>query len=137
MIGRSLIFLTSTIAILLLVTGCGEKHVGLTPAPTVPAAIGSADLSPDDNGNTVVDLKVQHLAKPEDLKPSRAVYVVWIQPPGADPIKQGQLKVNDNLEGELRTPTTYKRFKIFITAEDSASVIRPSGQEVFHRDIID
>jgi hypothetical protein len=114
---------------------CSEKQVHLTPATSVPAATATADVSHDDNGNTIVDLKVKHLAKPENLTPSKAVYMVWIQPHGQAPIRQGQLKVNDDLEAEFKTPTTYRSFEIFVTAEDSASVSNPTGQEVLRQDI--
>ena len=128
------LFLMFFSALFFLTVGC-EKQIHLTPATTVPAASAIADVSHDGNGNTIVDLKVKHLAKPENLTPSKAVYMVWIRPRGAAPIPQGQLKVNDNLEAEFRTPTTYKSFEIFVTAEDSASVSSPSGQEVLHQDI--
>jgi hypothetical protein len=114
-------------------SACGKKHVNLNPATSVPAATATAELTHDDNGNTLVDLKVKHLAKPENLSPPRSVYVVWIQPSGATPIKQGQLQVNSNLEGEFKTPTTYKSFEIFVTAEDSAMVNQPTGQEVLRQ----
>ena len=120
-------------ALFLLATSCSEKQVHLTPSTTVPAAAAVADISHDDNGNTIVDLKVKHLAKPENLTPPKSVYMVWIQPNGEAPMKQGQLTVNDNLEAEFRTPTTYKTFQIFVTAEDSASVTSPTGQEVLRQ----
>jgi hypothetical protein len=129
------IYLVFIAALLFVVAGCGEKQVRLTPGTSVPAATAVAKVSQDDNGNTIVDLKVKHLAKPENLSPAKAVYMVWIQPQGAAPIKQGQLNVNDNLEAEFRTPTTYKSFEIFVTAEDSTSVTSPSGQEVLRQDI--
>jgi hypothetical protein len=34
------------------------------------------------------------------------------------PVKQVQLRVNSNLEAEIKTPTTYNFVKIFVTAED-------------------
>jgi hypothetical protein len=129
------IYLVFLSTLFFLLTGCSQKEIHLTPAGSVPAASAVAKVSQDDNGNTIVDLKVKHLAKPENLNPAKSVYMVWIQPHGAAPIKQGQLQVNDNLEGELKTPTTYKSFEIFVTAEDSAAVNSPSGQEVLRQDI--
>ena len=118
---------------LLMASACGKKQVKLNPASSVPAASATAQLTHDDNGNTIVDLKVKHLAKPGNLTPSRSVYVVWVQPRGGAPIKQGQLQVNSNLEGEFKSPTTYKTFEIFVTAEDSSEVTQPSGQEVLRQ----
>ncbi|MFY9789948.1 MAG: anti-sigma factor [Candidatus Sulfotelmatobacter sp.] len=122
-----------TFAVLGFAFGCGKKHVNLNPASSVPAATASAVLTHDSNGNTIVDLKVKHLAKPENLTPPKSVYVVWIQPRGGAPIKQGQLEVNNNLEGEFKSPTTYKTFDIFVTAEDSGDVTQPTGQEVLRQ----
>jgi len=82
-----------------------------------------------------VDLKVKHLAKPENLTPPHSVYIVWMQPRGGAPIKQGQLEVNSNLEAEFETPTTYNSFEIFVTAEDSSMVTQPTGQEVLRQTV--
>jgi hypothetical protein len=126
--------LVALLAVALLNSACGHK-VKLNPAPSVPAATATAELTHDSNGNTVVDLKVNHLAKPENLTPPRSVYIVWIQPRGGTPIKQGQLQVNSNLEAEFKSPTTYKSFDIFVTAEDSALVTQPTGQEVLRQTV--
>jgi hypothetical protein len=117
-----------------LLAGCA-KRVPLTAATSVPAAAATADLTHDRNGNTIVELRVKHLAKPENLTPAKKVYVVWIQPTGSSPIKEGQLQVNNNLETRFRTPTTYKDFSIFLTAEDSAAVEQPTGQEVLRSQV--
>lgn len=115
--------------------GCGRKHVNMSPASSVPAASATATLTHDSNGNTIVDLKVKNLAKPENLTPPKSVYVVWIQPRGGEPIKQGELRVNDKLQGEFKAPTTNKTFDIFVTAEDSANVDHPTGQEVLRQTV--
>ena len=120
-------------AVLAVTVGCGKKHVNLNPASSVPAASATAVLTHDSNGNTIVDLKVKNLAKPENLTPPESVYVVWIQPRGGAPIKQGQLEVNNKLEGEFKSPTTYKTFDIFVTAENSGQVSQPTGQEVLRQ----
>jgi hypothetical protein len=114
---------------------CGKKEVRLTPSASVPAATATAQLSQDKNGNPVVELKVKHLAKPENLTPPKSVYVVWIQPRGGQPIKQGQMQVNDDLKGEFRSLVPYKSFQIFVTAEDAGTVTEPSGQEVLRQDV--
>lgn len=121
--------------LLLLLTACA-KHVHLTPATTVPAASAKADITHDSNGNTLIKLDVKHLARPENLTPPASVYVVWVQPRDGAPIKQGQLQVNKNLNAHFRSPTTYKTFRLFVTAEQSASVTTPSGQQVLSQDVM-
>lgn len=128
------IYFAVLLAALLSCVACAKK-VKLNPANSVPAATATARLTKDSNGNTIIDLKVKHLARPENLTPPKSVYVVWIQPRGSSPIKQGQLEVNNNLEGEFKSPTTYKSFDIFVTAEDSSSVTAPTGTEVLRQTV--
>lgn len=120
-------------AVALTLTACGGHKYKLNPSMTVPAATGTVQAGHDKNGNTTVDLKVRHLAKPANLTPSRVVYVVWIQRPGMGPENQGQLQVGDNLEGEFKTTVPYNNFEIFVTAEDNPHTSVPSGQEVLRQ----
>jgi hypothetical protein len=119
----------------LLLAGCGEKKVRMTTAPQVPAATGTAELSRDSNGNTVVDLKVKHLAPPDKLTPPKTGYVVWIQSRGGAPENKGQLRVNENLEGEFKSPAPQKTFDIFVTAEDNPRADTPQGPEVLRQSV--
>jgi hypothetical protein len=121
---------------LILMLGACAKHVRLTPATTVPAATAKADITHDSNGNTIINLDVKHLAKPENLTPPASVYIVWVQPRDGAPIKQGQLQVNDDLSAHFKSPTTYKTFRLFVTAEQSANVTSPSGQQVLSQEVV-
>jgi hypothetical protein len=114
---------------------CGHKKVAMTAASTVPAATGHAEIGTDRNGNTTIDLKVQHLAKPENLTPAASTYVVWIQPRGGAPQNQGALQVNSDLNGEYKGTTPYKNFDILVTAENDAKTNTPSGQEVMRQHV--
>ncbi len=119
------------IAMLLALTGLAHaRDIRLTADPSVPAAVGKAELNHDRNGNLQLKIEVKHLAKPTALTPSKQVYVVWIQGRGKEPEKQGQLKVNDNLEGSFEGSTPYPMFDIFITAEDSPAATTPSGPQL-------
>ena len=107
----------------------------LTSTSTAPAATGDVDVDKDANGNTKIDLKVEHLARPSELGPTRSTYVVWIQPPGSPPEKLGQLRVNNDLKGELKAATPLRTFDLFVTPEDSGSVPAPSGPVVLRTTI--
>ncbi len=98
----------------------------------VPAAQGTVHTDTDRNGNTGVEVKVQHLAKPHDLQGGYDTYVVWVQPRGQSPQNVGELRVNNGLEGSLRTDTPAKTFDLFITAEQNARAEAPSGPEIMH-----
>src|SRR6266571_4777231 len=133
---RREIVLCTALALLTLAAACGKKQVQLNPAISNPAATGRAELTTDRNGNTVVDLKVKHLAKPENLTPAKTVYVVWFQPRGGPAENRGALRVNEDLAGEYKGPTPYKSFDIFITAEDNPSVTVPTGTEVLRQTVM-
>ena len=106
--------------------------VPLIADPSVPAASGRIHFEHDKNGNLKFHIDTRHLARPTALTPGKSVYVVWIQPPGKDPINAGVLTVNDQLVGSFRGTTPYPGFDVFVTAEDSANVDHPSGPHVLH-----
>lgn len=128
-------FVSSLILLLAATVACGGKNVHMTPASTQPAAQGVAELKHDKNGNLTVDLKVKHLAKPEALTPPKSTYVVWIQPNNGSVNKLGDLRVNDKLEGEFKSPVPVANFQIFVTAEDGPTVSQPSGTEVLRQTV--
>lgn len=126
---RALPFLC--IAVVLSFAGLAlAKDIRLTADPSVPAAAGKAQLDHDRNGNHKVKLEVEHLAKPQALTPPKQTYVVWIQSRGKEPENQGQLKVNDNLQGSFETTTSYPVFDIFVTAEDNPAATTPSSPQL-------
>lgn len=109
--------------------GGGHKVV-MTSAASVPSAKGTVTIRHDRNNNTTVDMKVQHLAHPSALTPSAIVYVVWIQANGHPAENQGELAVDNNLNGRFKGSTSYKQFSIFVTPEQSAQVRMPTGEQV-------
>ena len=111
------------------------NKIQLTAASIVPAARGEIEVGKDHNGNTEIKMTVQHLARPDNLSPPTAAYVVWIQEQGASAENQGQLEVNKNLEANFRTVTPLKNFDLFVTAEPAATAKSPSGPEVLRSNI--
>lgn len=98
---------------------------------SVPAASGIISAKKGSpNRNTELDIKVTNLAPPSKLTPPANVYVLWIRPIGGDATNAGAIRVNKNLDGELKTVTTAKSCDIFITAEQSATVTSPEGPKV-------
>ena len=104
---------------------------------TVPGATGSVATHFDKNGNTIVMLKVDRLAKPSELTPPGNIYIVWFQQQGQPPEKEGQLVVNNKLKGELETTTMLKNFKVFVTSETDPTANAPSGQQVLQTTVQD
>ena len=119
-----------TVIVIFCTLVCAAKDFPLTASSIVPAAKGSAHVGKDRNGNTEVKIKVEHLAKPENLSPPQASYIVWLQDKESEPENQGELKVNGKLEGSFQTVTPHRSFDLFVTGEKDASVKAPSGPEV-------
>ena len=107
------------------------KKFPLTAAAVVPSAQGEVETGRDDNENTAVELKVEHLAQPENLTPPRTAYVVWFQERGgSNPTMQGQLRPDRKLKARFRTVTPMKNFDVIVTAESDANATSPGGTEV-------
>ena len=80
-----------------------HKEIKMTSGPGVPAATGVVKVQRDkDNGNIMLDIKVDHLARPSTLSPPATGYLVWVRPKEGDAVKQGAIRVDKNLSGELK-----------------------------------
>ena len=100
-----------------------------------PAAAAQLTDQKDDNGNTKLKIHVYHLAKADALTPAREAYVVWIEPSGQPAQNMGVIKVNDNLESEFSTRTPFKKFKVYVTAEDGPKVTTPGGDKILEANV--
>jgi hypothetical protein len=115
---------------LALVPASYAKNYHMTASSTVPAATAELEVAKEKNGNIQVDLKATHLAKPGRLTPSANAYVVWFQQEGSQPQSQGELRVGDDLNAELKSTTTLHNFKVLVTAETDSQTRVPSEQVV-------
>lgn len=114
----------------------GGKTYHMTADSSVPAASGIVSVHRGGaNRNTELDIKVSNLARPANLATPGNVYIVWLRPNGQAPASQGALRVNKNLDGELKATTTSKDCEVFITAEQSATATAPTGAQVLHTHI--
>jgi hypothetical protein len=109
-------------AVLAVATVGLAKTYHMTSMTIVPGAAAEVNVANEKNGNIQIDVKAQHLAKPGLLTPPATSYVVWFQQEGSDAQSQGQLRIGDDLKGELKSTTTLNNFNVIITAEtDSAT----------------
>ncbi len=125
---RKFVFLIT--AFVLFCTLLLAKKISLTASSIVPAAQGIVDIGKDRNGNTELKVQVEHLARPDNLTPSESVYIVWFQDHESPAENQGELKVNNKLQGTFQTVTPHKTFDLFVTAEQDKTVKAPAGPEV-------
>ncbi|MGH9572064.1 MAG: hypothetical protein ACRD40_00825 [Candidatus Acidiferrales bacterium] len=133
--GIRLIF--AVISVCAMAMSVWAKKFALTASHAVPAATGTVETHLDKNGNTAVDIKVHHLARPANLTPPATVYIVWFQQSGSEPQKEAELKVSDNLDGELKTTTQWKTFDLIISAESDPAAKLPSDNQVMRTSIRD
>ena len=125
---------------LLIVTGltalscAGRNELQLTSSPDIPGAQSTAKVSTTDNGNTQIDLIVEHLASPERIDQDATVYVVWVRGNEADaqPQNLGALKVNDDLKGSISATTPLRSFDLYVTAEPSQLSTAPKGRTLLY-----
>jgi hypothetical protein len=96
-----------------------------------PAAIAHISYQRDQNNNTAVDLRVDHLSAPQKLDPTLTTYVVWVAPMfGGNYEPRGALQVGADRSGEIKFITPLDRFKVVVTAEASPMVAQPRGKIV-------
>ena len=128
-------FLTLIFGFVLLSGIAAAKKYPLTADKSVPAARGQVDVGRDKNGNTKVEMEVEHLATPENLSPPKTAYVVWFQERGSDAANQGTLKPNKGLKANFKSVTPMKSFDVIVTAESDSNAKTPSGVEVLRTSI--
>ncbi|HEX3661033.1 MAG TPA: hypothetical protein VHU89_06355 [Acidobacteriaceae bacterium] len=115
--------------------GGGGRTVHMMAGNVTPAPQGTVQVKTGNNGNTTLDVKARALAPPSSLTPAENAYVLWIQPPDQAAQNQGRIKVDSSENAELQTRTPYKRFKVFITAEENAKAQTPMGPKVLSADV--
>ena len=126
-------FIAPAMLVAFAVTACGGPlTLNLVGSPEVPAAEATVKARSTDNGNTSIELAVKHLAPPTRVNPQAAAYVVWVvgTETGAQPTNLGGLKVGDDLSGKFTAVTPLRAFQLFITAEPSQLVTRPTGRNL-------
>ncbi|MGZ8425995.1 MAG: hypothetical protein ACXWYD_13680 [Candidatus Binatia bacterium] len=114
--------------------GCVQT-VAFRGSQEVPAALGEAKVSTDDNGNAVVKVEIEHLAPPENLSPPKQMYVVWAQTPNGRFVNLGQMTVGENRVGQFNGVTALKEFRLVVTGEDIPATITPSKQEILTTEV--
>lgn len=124
--------LFGSIGLALAVFACGGSSSKMNAAPATPAAMANIDAREGDNGNTKLEVEVQHLAPPASVAQDASVYVVWAKPHAGDPTAQnlGALQVDSDRKGKLETTTALRSFDVVITPESSSQVTKPSHDPV-------
>lgn len=131
---------TAIFAILILSSmDASAKKVRFLTSQIVPAAVGYAKITRDENKNYVIKINLTNLAESKKLQPSKQIYVVWMLTDDQITKNIGQLKsspvlFSKKLKATLLTATPFRPVKIFITAEDDGSIQFPGMQMVLSTD---
>lgn len=126
--------LIALILIAISLYSCSQKLQFLR-STVVPAAEGKVKIKKDDNKNYALDLNIVNLAGPEKLLPPKKHYLVWMETERNTFKNLGQLKSSDGLfsnklKASLSTVTPFQPKRIFITAENDATINYPYGVTV-------
>ena len=124
--------------VLFSLTSCAKKVSFLTSS-VVPAAQGYVQVKNDNNKNYAISIHLTDLAEVKRLQPAKQTYVVWMETNDASTKNIGQIKsstgfLSKQLKASFETVSSLKPVKIFITAEDDASIQSPGMQVVLSTD---
>ncbi|MBC7534343.1 MAG: hypothetical protein H7258_01465 [Ferruginibacter sp.] len=116
------------------VSSCARK-ISFQTSSVVPAAQGSVKVTKDKNENYKIKISLINLAEPTRLQPSKSTYVVWMETADNRTKNIGQINsstgfLSSKLKADFETVSSFKPVKIFITAEDDASIRYPGMQVV-------
>ena len=115
---------------------CATKFPFL-PSGTSPAAAGNVHASIDANGNSWVELELEHLALPGTLTPARSTYVVWAESQFGRQVLLGRIKVEDDRSASWEGTVPFEKFRMILTAEDIAWPERPREPYVVQTDYVE
>lgn len=119
-------------------SACTSKYAFQTSAAE-PAARGTVKVKKDGNKNYLIKIDISNLAEVKRLEPSRQAYVVWMT--GAEDVVKniGQIRssssmISSKLKASFQTVSSNKPYRIFITAEDDATVTVPGSMMILSTD---
>ena len=131
---RSIFAVTAVIFVLSYLTSCARK-ISFQNSALVPAARGNVKIKKDNNNNYRIQISLDDLAEPKRLEPSKNTYVVWMETVNDVTKNIGNINsstgfLSNKLKASFETVSSTKPTKIFLTAEDDASIQNPGVQVV-------
>jgi hypothetical protein len=120
--------------VVLYLSSCARK-INFQSSSIVPAARGNVKVKKDNNNNYNIQISLSDLAEPKRLQPSKSTYVVWMETASNTTKNIGQINsstgfLSGKLKASFETVSSTKPTKIFLTAEDDASIQYPGSQVV-------
>ncbi len=118
-----------------LALSCASVTQPLQAGGATLGAEGTVSAESGANGNTVIAVRVKHLAPAMSVSPEATVYVVWVRPRGGPAQNVGAITLNTNLEGSMETTTPHHRFTVLVTPEPGPLVAQPTTAPVFTSEV--
>jgi hypothetical protein len=131
---KNILLAVFTILLMASFTSCVTK-AKFEKSAVVPAAQGTVKVKKDKNKNYSIQLDISNLAESERLTPAKKTYVVWLVSDQSETKNLGQFNsksgtFSSKLKASFKTVTSNEPVKIFITAEDDATVQYPYGEVI-------
>jgi hypothetical protein len=122
------------IAIIFSFQSCATK-INFLNSIVVPAAEGFVKVKKDNNNNYAIRIELSNLAESGRLQPAKRTYVVWMETDREVMKNIGQINsstslLSKRLKADFETVSPVKPTRIFITAEDDATIQYPGAQVV-------
>jgi len=131
---KNIFFIAIVATMIASFSSCATKTHFLSSA-VAPAAEGVVKVKKDNNNNYHIGINITNLAEPSRLQPARNTYVVWMEGNDNETKNIGQIKsshslISKQLKGSFETVSAVKPKKIFITAENDASLQYPNYSDI-------
>lgn len=135
---RSAILGISAIIVVISLSGCASTHSFLS-STVVPAARGDVKVKKDGNDNYQIKVDIKNLSEVKRLQPPKDAYVVWMVDENEvikniGQINSGSTMISSKLKASFHTVSAAKPHRIFVTAEDNATVTVPGSIVVLTTD---
>lgn len=128
------IVIIAAVALVFCLNSCARK-INFQSSSVVPAARGDVKVKKDNNNNYHIQISLSNLAESNRLQPAKNTYVVWMESSDNATKNIGQINsstgfLSDKLKANFETVSSTKPTRIFVTAEDDASIQYPGSQVV-------
>jgi hypothetical protein len=131
---NTILAIVAAMIVLFFFSSCARK-ISFQTSSVVPAARGDVKVKKDNNNNYSIQISLNNLAEPKRLEPSKNTYVVWMETSDNVTKNIGQINsstgfLSNKLKASFETVSSTKPTKIFLTAEDDASIQYPGTQVI-------
>ena len=112
----------------------GDTKVDLKGTTLMPEAKGEAKVEAKQ-GITHIEAKVERLGQPGKLGTQFLTYVLWAVSPDGRTSNLGEMRINEDGNGELKVTSQLQTFSLIVTSEPYQSVRQPSELVVLENEL--